>query len=149
MRAQHTLLLLTTAFTLASAEIVAYTDCGSKLTVNSVSVEPCPTTPCALKRGGSATIRIVFRTDKNPELPGDAQVQGIKWGFTFPFELDSTQICEDIRPRCPLRSQRRYTYTKTVLIASWYPAVYGTVRWRLKNTNGDSMVCIEFPAELA
>ncbi|GAA55374.1 Niemann-Pick C2 protein [Clonorchis sinensis] len=149
MRLQHTLLLLTTAFTVVRAEIVAYEDCGSKLTVNSVSVDPCPTTPCVLKRGGSATMSIVFQGSENAGLPGDAEVQGIKWGMNFPFELDAAQICEDIRPSCPLRSGRWYTYTKTVSIASWYPAVSGTIRWRLKNTNGDSMVCVEFPAELA
>ncbi|GAA55375.1 Niemann-Pick C2 protein [Clonorchis sinensis] len=149
MRLQHTLLLLTTAFTVVRAEIVAYEDCGSKLTVNSVSVDPCPTTPCVLKRGGSATMSIVFQGNENAGPPGDATVQGIKWGIPFSFNMDNPQICGDVRPSCPLQSGQWYTYNKTIFISTWYPAVYATVRWRLKNTNGDSMVCVEVPVELA
>ncbi|KAG5446313.1 NPC intracellular cholesterol transporter 2 a [Clonorchis sinensis] len=114
MRLQHTLLLLTTAFTVVRAEIVAYEDC-----------------------------------DENAGPPGDATVQGIKWGIPFSFNMDNPQICGDVRPSCPLQSGQWYTYNKTIFISTWYPAVYATVRWRLKNTNGDSMVCVEVPVELA
>ncbi|TGZ66310.1 hypothetical protein CRM22_005394 [Opisthorchis felineus] len=149
MRVRYTLLLLAFAFTSVRAEIVTYEDCGSTLTVKSVSVEPCSTTPCVLKRGGSATISIVFQADVTAGIPGDAAVQGIKWGIPFSFGLNDPQICGDVQPSCPLQSGQWYTYTKTISISSWYPAVYGTVRWRLKNTNGESMVCVEIPVELA
>ncbi|KER22624.1 hypothetical protein T265_14811, partial [Opisthorchis viverrini] len=95
----------------------------SKLTISSVSVEPCSTTPCVLKRGGSATISIVFQANDTAGLPGDALVQGIKWGIPFSFNLDSPQICGDVQPSCPLESGQWYTYTKTISISSWYPAV--------------------------
>ncbi|OON20595.1 hypothetical protein X801_03525 [Opisthorchis viverrini] len=104
MLIQHTILLLTTAFTLVSAETVTYKDCGSKLTVGSVSVQPCKQTPCVLKRGSSSTIRIVFRANETAGLPGDAAVQLVKWGIPFPVGLENPQICGDVKPSCPLQT---------------------------------------------
>ncbi|KAG5446315.1 Phosphatidylglycerol/phosphatidylinositol transfer protein [Clonorchis sinensis] len=121
---------------------------SSKLTVNSVSVDPCSTMPCVLRRGGPTTVSIVFQANNTAGFHGDAAVQFIKWGIPFPFGLKDPQICGDVKPSCPLQSGQLYTYTKELFISSWYPSVYATVRWRLKNTNGDSMVCVEVPVEL-
>ncbi|GAA55376.1 Niemann-Pick C2 protein [Clonorchis sinensis] len=148
MRAPHALLLFTSAFLFVNAGNVRYTDCGSSVSVHSVSVEPCQGTPCSLTRGSTATTQISFQAGQYAGSSGTVEVFGIVRNSPVPVNLDSPQICGHVQPNCPLQSGQWYTYTKNMFIDVSYPAMPLNVRWVLKDSHGGQMVCVEIPIQL-
>ncbi|TGZ63734.1 hypothetical protein CRM22_006758 [Opisthorchis felineus] len=148
MPLEQTVLLVTSTFVLISARTLTYTDCGSSVRVISVGVHPCSQSPCALTRGATTVFRIQFQADESTRSLGQAEVHSIIWGVAVPFALDTPEICGDVQPNCPLRPRDRCTYKKSIYIPPTHSRLEFTFRWRLKNSAGATIVCVEIPVRV-
>ncbi|CAH8875137.1 unnamed protein product [Trichobilharzia szidati] len=126
-----------------------FRDCGSKIgSLISLTVTPCDKTPCALYKGHNSTITIEFSTSETVKN-GRISVHGVLAHVPVPFPLDNSDLCQFVSPTCPLiKSIPKYTHTYTMFVKTSYPSISLTVRWELKNSSDEDIVCVEFPAQL-
>ncbi|TGZ63723.1 hypothetical protein CRM22_006754 [Opisthorchis felineus] len=144
----RSLLLIATAFLYADAVDVQYTDCGSTIPVGEVTVEPCPSLPCELPRGGKTKFGIQFQPDQDAGYLGQVEARTVVWGMAVPISLDSTQICGHVHPKCPLKPGQWYTYSRTIHINKSYSRMTVPLQWLLMDSNGNLMVCVEIQVEI-
>ncbi|OON15613.1 hypothetical protein X801_08580, partial [Opisthorchis viverrini] len=90
----------------------------STIPVGIVSVEPCTTVPCELRRGTRTSFRIQFQPDETMGSVGQVEVYGVVGGVAVPFTLDTPKMCGNVQPHCPFRAGAWYSYKKSILIAS-------------------------------
>nr|CAH8819250.1 unnamed protein product [Trichobilharzia regenti] len=126
-----------------------FRDCGSKIgSLISLTVTPCDKTPCALYKGHNSTITIEFNTSETVKN-GRISVHGVLAHVPVPFPLDNSDLCQFVSPTCPLiNSIPKYTHTYTMFVKTSYPSISLVVRWELKNSSDEDIVCVEFPAQL-
>ncbi|TGZ63733.1 hypothetical protein CRM22_006758 [Opisthorchis felineus] len=86
--------------------------------------------------------------DESTRSLGQAEVHSIIWGVAVPFALDTPEICGDVQPNCPLRPRDRCTYKKSIYIPPTHSRLEFTFRWRLKNSAGATIVCVEIPVRV-
>uniref|UniRef100_A0A4Q8K464 U35-Deinotoxin-Dsu1b_1 n=1 Tax=Deinopis subrufa TaxID=1905329 RepID=A0A4Q8K464_DEISU len=132
-----------------SVHATSFTDCGSKTgQVTSVSVTGCPDgqSVCNLKRGTEAGITIVFGS-KSDSSSLKAVVHGVISGVPLPFHLPQSDACKG-GVSCPLKNGQSYTYSNSLNIRNSYPAVSVTVRWQLKDSNSNDVVCLAIASKI-
>uniref|UniRef100_A0A4Q8K1F4 U35-Deinotoxin-Dsu1a_1 n=1 Tax=Deinopis subrufa TaxID=1905329 RepID=A0A4Q8K1F4_DEISU len=133
----------------ASVHATSFTDCGSKTgQVTSVSVTDCPDGQdvCNLKRGTNAGITIVFGS-KSESSSLMAVVHGVISNVPIPFPLPQPDACKS-GVSCPLKNGQSYTYNNSLNVRNSYPPVSVTVRWQLKDSDSNDVVCIEIPSKI-
>lgn len=141
------LLFLFCVFPFTYATIVKYADCGSITgKVASVDINPCPTQPCELKKGGNYTVTVTF--ESLVETPkSTAVVHGVIAGVPIPFPIPVSDGCQS-GIICPIKKQSSYHYVATLPVKSEYPCIRVTVEWELKDEGNDDMFCIKFPVKI-
>ncbi|EDV27931.1 expressed hypothetical protein [Trichoplax adhaerens] len=127
---------------------VRYRDCGSQVgKVKSLSINPCTSQPCILKRGTNVTVTINFSPSESIKKI-QAVVFGVLEGVPIPFPLPNPNGCSNSGVKCPLEKSAMYKYHSIIPVKKIYPAVTLIVRWELKNSAGKKVVCLDIPASI-
>jgi Niemann-Pick C2 protein len=117
--------------------------------VSDVKIPGCETTPvCILKKGTNASIEIDFKSGEDTKT-AKSEVHGIIAGISIPFPLDNPDVCNGCGVTCPLLSGSLYTYKTHIEVKSGYPSVSVMVKWEIKDSDGNDIVCIELPAKIS
>nr|QAX87812.1 NPC2-3 [Pardosa pseudoannulata] len=116
--------------------------------INYLNVTDCDDSRevCILKRGTQVTIQLSFNSQKDFKKLR-AHVYGIISGNLFPFSLKESDACKNGIP-CPFTAGQTGTYINQIDVKIYYPPIPVTVRWELRDENGDDIVCIDINCEI-
>lgn len=147
--AQIQLIAFFTVFIVAkcnAAEI--YTDCGSSAKIVKVEVTGCKSSPCQLKKGTDITLGVEFVPKSAPRnLRGD--IAGVINGVTIPFKKDPQACSHLVRGKCgQSNSSKPLVYAAVFGVPSFAPSVNLDAKWRIKDENGNVVVCLLVPASI-
>lgn len=127
---------------------VLYKDCGSSTgKIKSVDVKGCNADVCELKRGQNATVMIDF-INKNVVTEFNAVVHAILKSVPIPFHMPNADGCVNSGVTCPLKAGASYGYISTFPIMKIYPAISLVVKYELKDTRANEMVCALIPVKI-
>ncbi|XP_069116387.1 NPC intracellular cholesterol transporter 2-like [Argopecten irradians] len=126
--------------------INTFKDCGSVTGhINSITVTPCPSEPCALIRGTNVSVEIDFTANEHSGKV-TTSVHGIIAGIPVPFM--STDSCTAGNVQCPLATQTHSIYTNYIPVLTIYPEISLLVKWELKDEHDRDLVCFVMPATI-
>uniref|UniRef100_A0A7G3AGQ7 Putative ecdysteroid-regulated 16 kDa protein n=1 Tax=Lutzomyia longipalpis TaxID=7200 RepID=A0A7G3AGQ7_LUTLO len=127
-----------------------FRDCGSKAgSFSKVEVTNCDPNhpPCILKRNTNATICIEFTPNVEcGEIT--AVVHGDLMGVSVPFPISNPNACTSAGVDCPVKPGTTYRYTATLPVLKSYPKVKVDVKWELKDSHNNDIVCVIIPAKV-
>ena len=154
MKLLISLVILQASLLFVSSETIRTKNCdGTELFGNTTAVEvdPCPTQPCVLHKGGSSTIKVHFTPNANTTTLKMA-LHGYVSFVWVPFPISEPSVCDDSEGsecKCPLTAGENYIASKTVPIASYFPSMNVKISVELKDQDDNDITCVEFPLTLA
>lgn len=74
-------------------------------------------------------------------------VHGIIAGMDMPFPLQNPDACVS-GVQCPIEESAKYEYQASLPILKAYPKIAVTVKWELKDEQGNDVICVKIPARI-
>ncbi|XP_036406239.1 NPC intracellular cholesterol transporter 2-like [Megalops cyprinoides] len=134
-------------FSVASAELVKFIDCGSaEGKVITVDIQPCPTQPCQLHKGQSYGVNVTFSSAVESQT-SKAVVHGVILKVPVPFPIPNDDGCQS-GITCPIQKQKVYSYVNKLPVKTQYPSIKLVVEWELRDDSGKDLFCIKFPVQI-
>jgi len=127
-----------------------FRDCGSQggkiesLVVNTTCGKE---NQAELKRGTSVQLSISFNSDVVSQTL-ESKVHGIIAGIPVPFPLKNTDGCKNCNITCPVLKNKNYTYNNVLEVKSVYPKIKVIVKWEIKDSDGDDLICLVIPVQI-
>nr|XP_033332872.1 NPC intracellular cholesterol transporter 2 homolog a-like isoform X1 [Megalopta genalis] len=127
-------------------------DCGSKIgKLTSANLNGCDMTKdvCDLIRNTNASIEVDFTIEADVSKIY-AVVHGIIMDVPIAFPLPNADACETPTSgiTCPVTKDTACHYRNTLPVLSSYPKLSLTVKWELKNENGEDILCMLIPVKI-
>jgi len=121
--------------------------CSNHNVIQEVSVSPCDSDPCVLKKGTTGTFSVTFvAPDDSKKLT--AQMSAIIGGLRLPAPHFDRNVCNGYGVECPVTKGNRYNYKYVMKVLPEYPAIRTTFRLSAKDDKGNSVFCFKMPVRL-
>ncbi|XP_033734697.1 NPC intracellular cholesterol transporter 2-like [Pecten maximus] len=143
----NTLNILVVFGTLSTISAIhTFKDCGSTSGhITSITVNPCPSEPCALVRGTNVSVEVDFVSNVHTNKV-TTSVHGIIAGIPVPFM--STHSCTSNNVHCPISPGVNNVYTNYIPVLQIYPEISLLVKWELIDEQGNDLACFVMPASI-
>lgn len=119
---------------------------------SNVTLSPCPSDPCQVKKGSNATAFITFTPAVDVEnLTAVVHGKLENLSILIPFNLPDPNGCDSKQSNvtCPLKAGQQYYYITSVPIPSDAPpGIKVTVFFELQNEKKEDVVCVDFEVEI-
>uniref|UniRef100_A0AAG5CVQ8 MD-2-related lipid-recognition domain-containing protein n=1 Tax=Anopheles atroparvus TaxID=41427 RepID=A0AAG5CVQ8_ANOAO len=128
------------------ASSLVFEDCGTQYDVLSINLSSCLTAPCSMKRGAYVAVNAEF----NPNGPTTDSV--LK--HDVHFNLNGVKTQASISPTtcegsvCPRQGAHGLLFSANIYVNPSLPPINGKLRWELRNTSGDILLCYQVPVRI-
>ncbi|XP_056020476.1 NPC intracellular cholesterol transporter 2-like isoform X2 [Ostrea edulis] len=100
----------------ATAEVINVEDCGSETgTINQVELTPCPTEPCQVKRGDSATLSVKF----TPKVDSTTFTSELQYAIVAGEPLSIPH--QNVKMSSSITANNEVVYSNVVSVMQTYP----------------------------
>jgi len=117
-------------------------------TCKTMSIEPCSSQPCELKKGTNVTFSVTF-SPTAAATTLTSEVYGIIANVPVKFPLPNPNGCLNSGLQCPLVAGQTYTYSDNLYILPLYPALNLVVKWSLLDDAKNPIFCVVVPAKIS
>jgi len=116
--------------------------------LNSIKVSNCNSTVdrCPFKTGQNVSMELTFETNKDLDS-AKIKIAGILSIVPVPFRINPDTVCS-YGASCPLKKGVQNTINLEFPIKPSYPTIRLLVQVQLSGPEGESVVCVRFPASI-
>ncbi|XP_058120079.1 NPC intracellular cholesterol transporter 2 [Anopheles ziemanni] len=122
---------------------IVFEDCGTQYDVISISLSGCTAAPCLMQRGTNVAVNAEFNAH------GASTDSVLKHDVNFILNGVKTQA--SITPTtcdgsvCPRQGANGLLFSANIYVNPNLPPIHGKLRWELRNSRGDMLLCYQVP----